>query len=77
MSKVRTQKERGTKGKKVTVGQQQKLDASRPHVGVYHGGALTDLRRKTLYDAVIEMQKHRRLIKRYSGKAKPSDFNRS
>ena len=28
-------------------------------------------------EAVIEMEKHRRLIKRYSGKAKPSDFSHS
>ena len=28
-------------------------------------------------EAVVEMEKHRKLIKRYSGKAKPSDFNHS
>jgi len=28
-------------------------------------------------EAVVEMEKHRRLIKRYSGKAKPSDFRHS
>jgi len=28
-------------------------------------------------EAVVEMERHRRLIKRYSGKAKPSDFSRS
>ena len=28
-------------------------------------------------EAVVEMEKHRRLIKRYSGKAKPSDFSHS
>ncbi len=27
--------------------------------------------------AVVEMEKHRKLIKRYSGKAKPGDFNHS
>lgn len=27
--------------------------------------------------AVVEMEKHRRLIKRYSGKAKPGDFDHS
>lgn len=26
-------------------------------------------------EAVLEMEKHRRLIKRYGGKAKPSDFS--
>ena len=28
-------------------------------------------------EAVVEMERHRKLIKRYSGKAKPGDFNRS
>lgn len=28
-------------------------------------------------EAVVEMEKHRRLIKRYSGKAKPGDFTHS
>jgi hypothetical protein len=28
-------------------------------------------------EAVVETEKHRRLIKRYSGKARPSDFERS
>lgn len=27
--------------------------------------------------AVVEIEKHRRLIKRYSGKARPGDFNHS
>jgi hypothetical protein len=28
-------------------------------------------------EAVVEMEKHRKLIKRYSGKAKPGDFTHS
>jgi hypothetical protein len=28
-------------------------------------------------EAVVEAEKHRKLIKRYSGKAKPGDFERS
>jgi len=28
-------------------------------------------------EAVVEMEKHRKLIKRYSGKAKPGDFSHS
>ena len=28
-------------------------------------------------EAVVEMEKHRRLIKRYSGKARPGDFDHS
>jgi hypothetical protein len=28
-------------------------------------------------EAVIETEKHRKLIKRYSGKSKPGDFDRS
>jgi hypothetical protein len=28
-------------------------------------------------EAVVEAEKHRKLIKRYSGKAKPGDFDRS
>ena len=28
-------------------------------------------------EAVVEMEKHRKLIKRYSGKAKPCDFSHS
>ena len=28
-------------------------------------------------EAVIEAEKHRRLVKRYSGKARPGDFDRS
>ena len=28
-------------------------------------------------EAVVETEKHRRLIKRYSGKARPGDFERS
>lgn len=28
-------------------------------------------------EAVVEMEKHRKLIKRYSGKAKPIDFTHS
>lgn len=28
-------------------------------------------------EAVVEMERHRKLIKRYSGKAKPGDFNHS
>jgi hypothetical protein len=28
-------------------------------------------------EAVVEAEKHRRLIKRYSGKARPGDFERS
>ncbi|HTM09811.1 MAG TPA: hypothetical protein VL754_15610 [Verrucomicrobiae bacterium] len=28
-------------------------------------------------EAVVEMEKHRRLIKRYGGKARPGDFDRS
>ena len=28
-------------------------------------------------EAVVEMEKHRKLIKRYSGKARPGDFDRS
>ncbi len=28
-------------------------------------------------EAVVEMEKHRKLIKRYSGKAKPGDFAHS
>jgi hypothetical protein len=28
-------------------------------------------------EAVVEMEKHRRMIKRYSGKAKPGDFDHS
>lgn len=27
--------------------------------------------------AVVEIEKHRKLIRRYSGKARPGDFNRS
>jgi len=27
--------------------------------------------------AVVEIEKHRKLIKRYSGKARPGDFNHS
>lgn len=32
---------------------------------------------KMSLEAVVEMEKHRRLIKRYSGKAKPGDFSHS
>ena len=28
-------------------------------------------------EAVVEMERHRKLIKRYSGKAKPGDFSHS
>ncbi|MBI2997818.1 MAG: hypothetical protein HYY46_05110 [Deltaproteobacteria bacterium] len=28
-------------------------------------------------EAVVEMEKHRKLIRRYSGKAKPGDFSHS
>ncbi|MBI2989515.1 MAG: type II toxin-antitoxin system VapB family antitoxin [Deltaproteobacteria bacterium] len=28
-------------------------------------------------EAVVEMEKHRKLIKRYSGKARPGDFSHS
>lgn len=32
---------------------------------------------QTSLEGVLEMEKHRRLIKRYSGKAKPGDFTDS
>jgi hypothetical protein len=32
---------------------------------------------ETSLEAVVETEKHRKLIKRYSGKARPGDFDRS
>ncbi len=59
--------------------QQDAITAMRPVSGEGAFVALERLRKRRTWDkrVSLEIKKHRRLIKRYSGKAKPSDFDRS